>query len=125
MNNQHKGKPLTNSIAEGIIRTKTYTSGSPITRIAEHVRKIHEENGGLPAKEDLEDIIERSLRYLSQFGEANLLASDSWMIPRLNQKVFGSGKHWVYLYYFSAEKEKAKSDSASPYDDEDILFWAL
>ena len=126
MNNkpyQHKGKPLTESIAQKIITTKIYTSGSPITRIAEHVRETHEKNGGLPAEKDLEEIIKSTLRHLSQFGEANQIASDFWMIPRLNQKIFGSGKHWVYLYYFSADKEKAKSDSRYPYDDEDGLFW--
>jgi len=87
------------------------------------VRETHEKNGGLPSKKDLEEIIKSALRYLSQFGEANQIASDIWRIPRSNQKIFGSGKHWIYLYYFSADKEKAKSDSMSPYDDEDVLFW--
>lgn len=120
----YKEKPLTQSIAQEIISTKTYTSGSSVTKIAEYVRKTHEKNGGLSAEKDLEEIIKGALRYLSQSGEANQLASDIWMIPRLNQKIFGSGKHWVYLYYFDADKEKAKSDSMSPYDDEeDHLFW--
>lgn len=128
MNNKpyrHKEKPLTQSIAQEIISTKTYTSGSSIAVIAKYVHETHEKKGGLPAKKGLEEIIKGALRYLSQFGEANQIASDIWRIPILNQKIFGSGKHWVYLYYFQADKKKAKSDSMSPYDDEDedVLFW--
>ena len=127
MNNKpypYKDKPLTQSIAEKIISTETHTTDScSITTIAKHVHKKHVKRGGLPAEKDLEEIIKSALRYLSQFGEANRIAADIWRIPRLNQKVFGAGKHWVYLYYFSADKKKAKSDSMSPYDDEDDLFW--
>ena len=126
MNNKtyrHKGKPLTQSVAKEIISTKTYTSGSSITAIAKHVHKKHVELGGLPSEKDLEDIVKSTLRYLSQFGEANRITSDTWRIPTLNQQIFGSGKHWIYLYYFNEDKKKAKSDSTSPYDDEDDLFW--
>ena len=126
MNNKpypHKEKPLTQSIAETIISTETYTTGSSITKIAKHVHKKHVERGGLPAEKDLEDIVESALRYLSQFGDANRIAPDIWRIPHSNQKIFGSGKHWIYLYYFSADKKKAESDSMSPYDDEDDFFW--
>ena len=125
MNNKpysHEEKPLTQSIAQEIISTKTYTSGSSVTTIAKHVRETYKKNGGLPPEKDLEEIIKSALQYLSQFGEANQIASDIWRISRLNQQIFGSGKHWVYLYYFDAEKRKAKSDSMSPYDDEDHLF---
>ncbi len=68
MNNKsylHKEKPLTQSVAQEIISTKTYTSGSSVTTIAEHVRKTHEKDGGLPAEKDLKDIVESALRYLS------------------------------------------------------------
>ena len=126
MNNKpysHKGKPLTQSVAQEIILTKTYTSGSSIKVIAKHVGETHEKNGGLPPEKDLEEIIKSALRYLSQFGDANRIAPDIWRIPHSNQKIFGSGKHWIYLYYFSTDKKKAKSDSMSPYDDEDDLFW--
>ena len=125
MNNKpypHKEKPLTQLIAREII-SKAQTLGSSITVITKHVRETHEKNGGLPPEKDLEEIIKSALGYLSQFGEASQIASDIWRIPRLNQKIFGSGKHWIYLYYFQAEKKKAKSDSMSPYDDEDVLFW--
>ena len=126
MNNKpypHKGKPLTQSIAREII-SEVSTTGSSITVIAEHVRKTHEENGGLSAEKDLENIVESALRHLSWSGKANRISSNIWMIPRYSyQQIFGSGKHWVYLYYFSADKKKAKSDSSSPYDDEDVLFW--
>lgn len=126
MNNKpypHKEKPLTQSIAEKIISTETYTIGSSITTIVKHVHKKHVEHGGLPTEKDLEEIVKKALRYLSQFGETNQIASGIWRIPHSNQKIFGSGKHWVYLYYFFADKKKAKSESMSPYDDEDNLFW--
>lgn len=126
MNNKpypHTEKPLTQSIAQEIISTKTYTLGSSITVIAKHVHEKHVERGGLPSEKDLEDVVKSALRYLSQSGEANRISSDTWRIPTLNQQIFGSGKYWVYLYYFSADKKKAKSDSTSPYDDENDLFW--
>lgn len=129
MNNKlylHKGKPFTQSAAQEIILTKTYTSGSgnSITAITKYVHKKHVELGGLSSEKDLEDIVKSALRYLSHSGEANRISSNTWRIPPSNQKIFGSGKHWVYLYYFSADKKKAKSDSMSPYDDEDDLFWS-
>ena len=103
----HKEKPLTQSIAQEIISKQTKTTGSPMTVIAKHVHKKHVELGGLPSEKDLEDIVKSALRYLSQFGEANQIALDTWRIPTLNQQIFGSGKHWIYLYYFNEEKKKA------------------
>ena len=114
MNNKpypHKEKPLTQSIAEKIISTETYTTGSSITTIAKHVNKKHVERGGLPAEKDLEDIVESALRYLSHSGKVNGISSNIWMIPRYSyQRIFGSGKHWVYLYYFSMDRKKAESN---------------
>ena len=129
MNNKpysHKEKPLTWQIAKEIIsnRIATHVNGSSVQSIAKKVREIHEEQGGLPAEEDLKEIVNQGLRYLSMYGKANQVSSDIWTVPQYpDQEIFGSGKHWVYLYYFSADKKKAKSDSMSPYDDEDDLFW--
>ena len=125
MNNKsypHKGKPLTQSIAEKII-SEVHTLGSSITVIAKHVRKTHAEKGGLPAEADLKVVVEKALQNLSWSGHTNKVSSDTWRISCLNQQIFGSGKHWIYLYYFDAEKKKAKSDSLSPYNDEKVLFW--
>ena len=117
MNNKpypHKEKPLTQSIAQEIISTKTYTSGSSVTVITKHVRETHEKNGGLPAEKDLENIVESALRYLSHSGKVNRISPNIWMIPRyFYQRIFGSGKHWVYLYYFSTDKEEAESNGKS------------
>ena len=119
----HKDKPLTQSIAMEII-SKAQTLGSSITVIAKHVCETHEKKGGLPAGKDLAEIVKQALQKLSHSGKANRVSSNTWRLPYPYQQIFGSGKHWVYLYYFDADKKKAKSDSMSPYDDEeDHLFW--
>lgn len=130
MNNKtypHRDKPLTQSIAEEIISSRIYTKsidGASIAEITKLMCRTHEEKGGLPAEKDLEEIAKRALQSLSHFGKANRISADIWIIPRYSyQQIFGYGKHWVYLYYFDEHKKKAKSDSTSPYDDEDDLFW--
>ena len=110
----HKDKPLTQSIAKEIISTNTYTSGSSITAIAKHVRETHEKNGGLPAEKDLEEIVKQALQSLSHSGKANRLSPNIWRVPQYaDQQIFGSGKHWVYLYYFSTDKGEAESNDKS------------
>lgn len=117
MNNKpylHKEKPLTQSIAEEIISAKTYTSGSSITVIAKHVGETHKKSGGFPADKDLEGIVKQALQILSYSGKANRISRDTWMIPQYSyQRIFGSGKHWVYLYYFSTDKKEAESNDKS------------
>ena len=85
--------------------------------ISELVLKLHEKNGGLPADGDLEKVIEGSLRSLSYGGKANRISKGCWRIPRYDyQRIFGEGKHWVYLYYFNDDKlsAEAEGDEAWP-----------
>ena len=137
MNNKpypHKEKPLTGQIAQEIIsnRIVTHVNGSSVQSIAKRVREIHEEQGGLPAEEDLKEIVNQGLRGLSMDGKANQVSSESniWKVPKYpDQQIFGSGKHWVYLYYFLDHKQKAvsKYESGSPYKvgdyDLSYIFW--
>ena len=113
----HKDKPLTQSIAEEIISSRIYTKsidGASIASITKLMCRTHEEEGGLPAEKDLEEIAKRALQNLSHSGKANRISSDLWIIPRYPyQQIFGSGKHWVYLYYFSADKKEAESNYKS------------
>ena len=68
----------------------------------------------MPPDGDLEEVIESSLRSLSHNGKANQISKGRWRIPRNYQRIFGDGKHWVYLYYFNDDKRsaEAKGDEA-------------
>ena len=78
------------------------------------MEEYHVEKGGLSTdSETLAAVLRQALRFLSRSGHATELIAGRWRLSKTDQRIFGCGQHWVYLYYFSEDKKKAESQEKS------------
>lgn len=88
--------------------------GHSIKTLMHIVEKEHIEKGGLPPDNDtLATVIRKALRFLTRSGHANKLMEGRWRLSKTDQRIFGNGQHWVYLYYFEDDKKMAESQEKS------------
>lgn len=81
-----------------------------ITAIIKFVGNYHEEHGGvLTDSGDLDRRVRNALDSLSLSGRAVEESQDFWILPPDDQRIFGNGENWVYLYYFDHHKRDAVS----------------
>lgn len=81
-----------------------------IATIIKRVGSYHEEHGGmLTDSDDLERRVRNALDSLSLSGRAVKESQDFWILPPDDQRIFGNGENWVYLYYFDNHKRDAVS----------------
>lgn len=105
---KYKGESLSFNIVFDIIDDETYSTGHKLSTIMEHVRGKFCEGGGEITK-NLENIVLRVLIDLELCGRANNIKKDIWRIAQTDQQIWGDdGSEWVYLYYFSDDKNKAQ-----------------
>lgn len=91
-------------------RDEAIKKGHPTKVLQLFVEKYHTERGGFSIKsEELELVVQQALYCLSRSGHANPLIGEHWRLPKNNQRIFGNGIHWVYLYYFKADKDAAET----------------
>ena len=78
---------------------------APIRNIAVALGLIHKELGGVEVGHDsLVRLSERALGYfLRDMGVATQNPDGSYMLARGDVLIYGEGKNWVYLYFFSGE----------------------
>ena len=80
--------------------------GNSIKSLMSVVKKHHVENGGLLTDSDtLAAVFRKALRFLNRSGHANELIGGRWRLSKTDQRIFGNGQHWVYLYYFKDDKK--------------------
>lgn len=48
---------------------------------------------------------------MAKDGRANLIDENRWLIPQYPLEVYGTGKNWVYLYYFPEDVDRARAKS--------------
>lgn len=111
MNNgyRYKGKPLTKESVSYVISHHTCTrvddGPASTSTVAKHVLKQHMNKGGLPSEsDDLEKMVHEALKAGSEQVNPATQAQSAWYIARHNHKILGSGKYWVYLYYFDKDR---------------------
>ncbi len=93
---------------------KAIKEGHSIKAMMRIVEKEHIEKGGSPTDSDtLANIIREALHFLCRSGHANELIEGRWRLAKTDQRIFGNGQHWVYLYYFKDDKKKAESQEKS------------
>ena len=81
-----------------------------IAAIIKRVGSYHEEHGGVRAdSDDLERRVRNALDSLTLSGRAVEEPQDFWILPPDDQRIFGNGENWVYLYYFHHHKIAAVS----------------
>ena len=114
-NYEYQGESLSVLAAMDILKghstkDEAIKRGHSIKTLMSVVDEYHTERGGLPTDNvNLKRILTPALRFLSKSGQANKISKDHWRLPKFDQRIFGRGKHWVYLYYFDEDKTTAES----------------
>ena len=112
---KYAGEPLSEIAAMDYLKgvsTKdsAIEEGHTIEILMHVVEENHTKKGGLPTDpETLRTILRKTLRCLCNSGHAVELLGGNWRLPKNDQRIFGRGQHWVYLYYFEEDKDKAES----------------
>ena len=128
MNDQYEyvEKPLTPGIAKKLIQELFAGQTVQRQKIINDVEETHQERGGLPSRAQFNNPVTLALYNMRREGEAsNPDKSANWLIPSSTQdddsvdpepnnldlepeKIIGSGKQSVYLYYYPAYQRLAK-----------------
>ena len=125
MNDQYQyvEKPLTLKMARELIQELFAGQTVPKQEIMGVVVEKHLERGGLPATTRRNNPVTLALWHMKREGQANNPSEDNWLILSSTQhdnvdsdrnnleseKIVGSGKHSVYLYYYPAYRYLAES----------------
>ena len=126
MNDQYEyiEKPLTPGIAEKLITELFAGQTVQKQKIISDVEETHLERGGLPSRAQFNNPVTLALYNMRREGRAsNREQSNNWLIPSGTQdddsvdsepdnlepeKIIGSGKQSVYLYYYPAYRRLAE-----------------
>ena len=114
MDYEYKDQQFSVEIAEALIQERN-SSGVSLTFVKNKVLTIHMERGGLepPEGESSRVMVKKALQNLSGFAKASEISKDRWRYAKTDQWIFGSGTHWIYLYYFPQEKRDAEEKGRS------------
>ena len=114
MDYEYKNQHFSAEIAEALL-AKIWTDDSHIRTISRHLLRMHTDKGGLKTLEGERSslIVSRALEDLRRKAITSSIGNNRWRIAKWDQRIFGEGTHWVYLYYFSKDKEEAESKGAS------------
>ena len=58
-------------------------------------------------------MVKQALQNLSFVAKASEISKDVWRYVKSDQWIFGTGKDWIYLYYFPQEKRDAEENGRS------------
>ena len=106
---KYKGKNFTIEAAMHIIQSthRTKRSITKLTDIMQYAIKHHEEKGGYFATMPIKPLVEKALYRLEKNGYAHHISHERWELPKHNQRIYGTGDQFVYLYYFDTYKQSA------------------
>ena len=128
MNNQYEyvEKPLTPGIAEKLIQELFAGQTVQKQEIMRIIEETHQERGGLPSRAQFNSPVTLALYNMRREGQAsNPGPGNNWLIPSSTQddesvdpepnnldldaeKIIGSGKQSVYLYYYPVYRRLAE-----------------
>jgi len=129
MNNQYEyvEKPLTPGIAKKLIQELFAGQTVQKQKMISDVEETHQERGGLPSRAQFNNPVTLALYNMRREEEAsNPGKGDNWLIPSSTEddasvdsepdnlepeKVIGSGKQSIYLYYYPAYRRLAELQS--------------
>ena len=114
MDYEYKDQHFSVEIAETLIPER-WSHGLQTRYVTDRVMKSHIERGGLepPEGESSRVMVKKALQNLSAVAKASEISKNVWRYGHTDQWIFGTGKHWVYLYYFPEDKKKAESEGKS------------
>ena len=101
MNYEYKDQHFSVEVAQALIRER-WSIGVSITYVKKRVLIAHIKRGGLepPEGESSRVMVQQALKKLSAVAKASEISKDVWRYVTTDQWIFGTGKHWIYLYYF-------------------------
>lgn len=115
---KYKDQHFSQEIAEALL-AEIWTSRLSIPSIRKKLLDLHLiKSGEHPNIFDLPDpeadsIVQEALEKLSKKAMTSYIHRDIWRIAKPDQWIFGTGKHWVYLYYTPQDKQDAASKGKS------------
>ena len=114
MDYKYKDQHFSVEIAETLIPER-WSNGRQTKYVTDRVMKSHIERGGLEPSEgeSSREMVKKALQNLSTVAKASEISKNVWRYGHTDQWIFGTGKHWVYLYYFPEDKKKAESEGKS------------
>ena len=114
MDYEYKDQQFSVEIAETLIPER-WSHGNQTRSVTDRVMKSHIERGGLepPEGENSRVMVKKALQKLSAVAKASEISKNVWRYGHTDQWIFGTGKHWVYLYYFPEDKKNAESEGKS------------
>ena len=117
MDYKYQDQHFSVEIAEALL-AETWSPGNKIRTIRSHLLRKHRDKGGLEPLEGRSGslIVVRALDNLQKKAMTSCIGNNVWRIAKWDQRIFGTGTHWVYLYYFSKDKEEAESKGASVWE---------
>ena len=114
MDYEYKNQHFSVEIAETLIPER-WSHGLQTRYVTDRVMKSHIERGGLepPEEESSRVMVKKALQNLSAVAKASEISKNVWRYGHRDQWIFGTGKHWVYLYYFPEDKKAAEDEGES------------
>ena len=114
MDYKYKDQHFSVEIAETLIPER-WSHGVPTEYVTDRVMKSHIERGGLepPKEESSREMVKKALQNLSAVAKASEISQNVWRYAKRDQWIFGTGKHWVYLYYFPEDEKAAEDEGKS------------
>lgn len=109
MDYEYKDQHFSVEIAETLIPERR-AHRSPTQYVTKRVMNSHIERGGLepPEGENSRVMVSKALQKLSTVAKASEISKNVWRYGYTDQWIFGTGTHWVYLYYFPEDKQEAE-----------------
>lgn len=111
---EYQNKNLTIASAKDILQRTEWKRrcSFSITKIAKYVTDQHKEMGGKIATKDITTslFVKRALLLLESEGYACEIKKDFWEFPKHEQRIFGEGTQWVYLWYYDNYKQRAEQN---------------
>ena len=114
MDYKYKDQHFSVEIAETLIPER-WSNGRQTKYVTDRVMKSHIERGGLEPSEgeSSREMVKKALQNLSTVAKASEISKNVWRYGHTDQWIVGTGKHWVYLYYFPQEKRDAEEKGRS------------
>ena len=112
MDYKYKDQHFSVEIAEALLaEQRLYTLGAKIKTIRNVLLSEHRIRRGLKPPEGQRGsvIVRRALGNLQKKAMTSPIGNQRWRVAKPDQRIFGTGKHWVYLYYFPQDKKAAAS----------------
>ena len=83
-----------------------------LSAVAQALRNIHVLLGGSRSELDWMEMTEDALTFYlndpADFGYVSCISEDRWMLAQHPLQIYGTGRHWIYVYYKDRDRLQAE-----------------